>query len=113
MPEPFSVRVELCGTVPIVVARGDVAYDEAPTLRAALKQALLAAPARLVVDLSAVDYMNTPGLATLIESLQTCRRIGAKLVLVGLGDRVRAVFEIARLLAVFPVAGSTDEALTL
>lgn len=104
---PLTIRVEEVaggpsGTV-VVTASGEIDYSDAPHFREALVRAGQGRPALLVVDLSGVGYMNTPGVATLVEALQTARRNRTRLVLAGLSERVAAVFEIARLTRVFEI----------
>jgi anti-sigma B factor antagonist len=65
----------------------------------------------LLVDLSQVRYMDSSGIATLIEAMQTCMKQGARLRLVDLSPPVKDVFELARLAAVFEIFSSPDEAL--
>ncbi|MEK6700682.1 MAG: STAS domain-containing protein [Planctomycetota bacterium] len=96
----------------VVTPFGEIGYPEAAPFRAQLKQAQDKRTPRLVVDLSNVAFMNTPGLATLVEALQTSRRTNTALVLCGLQDRVRAVFEIARLHTVFKIVGDLPTAMT-
>ncbi|MDX2133097.1 MAG: STAS domain-containing protein [Planctomycetota bacterium] len=95
----------------VVSAKGDIAYHEAPEYRTYLRQAFDQRPTRVVADLSGVPYMATPGLATLVEALQISKKSGTPLVLSGLTERVRAIFEIARLHTVFRIASDVDAAL--
>ena len=65
---------------------------------------------RLVIDLSAVPFMDSSGVATLVEALQVQRRGSNKLVLCGLQPKVRSIFEIARLDMVFAIADDASAA---
>ena len=114
MPEkaPIIVKVEAQGTTTIVAPEGEIGYHEAPTLQQAIRSAYDKRPKKLIVNLTAVSYMATPGLATLVEALQIGKRNNVTLVLFGLTDRVRAVFEIARLNTVFKITVDLDQALT-
>lgn len=81
--------------------RGEINYQTAPELRARLHALMIQRPARLRVDLSGVPYMDSAGMAVLVEALQTQRRHGLTLELCGLQARVRSLFEIAHLDALF------------
>ena len=109
----LSIREETRGEASVVAPAGEVGYHEAPALRSALRESLDRKPSRLIVDLTGIHYMATPGLATLIEALQISKRTNVTLVLCGLTDRVRAVFEIARLQTVFRIAADVDSAATI
>lgn len=69
------VDVETLPDGSLLRPKGDVDMARSPALRIKLTEALKGKPARLVVDLSDVPYMDSSGLATLIEALQTTRKI--------------------------------------
>jgi anti-sigma B factor antagonist len=110
--ETMKVNAESQGGATIISPEGDVDLGRSPTLRTSLRQAQTSKPQRLIVDLSQVDYMDSSGVATLVEALQNARKSGTKMVLCGLKDRVRSIFEIARLDTVFTIAESRDKAMT-
>lgn len=108
---PIKVGVESRDGAVIVRPEGEIGYQEAPEFRAHLRQGAGPGVRKMIVDLSGVTYMSTPGVATLVEALQASKRGGPSLVLCGMSDRVRGIFEIARLHSVFRIVGSLDEAL--
>jgi anti-anti-sigma factor len=109
---PITVNVEVKPMATILAPMGEIGYHEAPTLQQAIRSAYDKKPKRLIVNLTGVSYMATPGLAALVEALQIGKKSNTPLVLVGLTERVRAVFEIARLNTVFKIASDVDQALT-
>ncbi len=64
-----------------------------------------------VVDLSQVPYMDSSGVATLVEAMQIARKGGSNMVLAALTDKVRSIFEIARLDTVFKISATVDAAI--
>jgi anti-sigma B factor antagonist len=66
----------------------------------------------LFVDLSQVRYMDSSGIATLVEAMQVCMKQGTRLRLVDLSTPVRDVFELARLASVFEIFPTMKEAVT-
>ena len=64
-----------------------------------------------MVDLSGVTYIDSAGLAALIEAMQKVEAYGAKFLLAGLQDTVRSIFEISRLDQVFQIFPDIDAAL--
>lgn len=109
--EALSVRTESVEGGVVVRPSGDIDLAGSPTLRHELKKAQGASPQRLVIDLSGVPYMDSSGVATLVEAMQLARRGGTRLVLCGLQDKVRSIFEIARLDTVFTILPTLDAAL--
>ena len=107
---PLSIEISESEGIVTVSLTGDVGYTEATPFREALRAANERKTAKIVVDLSKVDYMNTPGLATLVEALQNTKRRSATLVLCGLTPKVRAIFDIAQLHRVFTIAADQTAA---
>lgn len=97
----------------VVSLSGEVDIMRSPDLQASLQDAINRIPGKgaVVVDLSGVTYMDSSGVATLVRGLQLSRKKGVGLVLCSLQDRVRSIFEIARLDTVFPMASTLDEAI--
>jgi anti-sigma B factor antagonist len=95
----------------ILAPEGDIDLSRSPTLRSSLRQAQAGKPPRLIVDLSQVDYMDSSGVATLVEAMQVARRSNTKIVLCCMKDRVRSIFEIARLDSVFAIVDTREAAM--
>jgi anti-sigma B factor antagonist len=93
--------------------KGDVDMNSSSDVRNALatvfKQASSGMKA-LLIDLSQVRYMDSSGIATLVECMQNCMKKGTRLRLVDLSQPVRDVFELARLTSVFEIFLSINEA---
>lgn len=105
------VKVERRADALILKPGGDIDLSGSPILRAELRKAQTERPGRLVIDLSSVPYMDSSGVATLVEAMQGAKRSGGRLVLCGMQDRVRSIFEIARLDTVFTIVDTADRAL--
>ncbi len=93
--------------------KGDVDMNTSSDVRNALagvfKQGAKGMKA-LLIDLSQVRYMDSSGIATLVECLQNCMKTGARLRLCELSPSVRDVFELARLACVFEIYPTVSEA---
>ena len=106
------VNKEKRGDTVIVRPVGDIDLSRSPALRRELQMVQDERPARLVVDLGEVAYMDSSGVATLVEALQVARRSQSTLVVCNLNDRVRSIFEIARLDTVFEIRPDVESALS-
>ena len=81
---------------------GRFTIDSSPGLRALFLQRLASASCRtLTLDLCEVAYIDTSGLATLVETLKAARIEGKSFRLSGLRDRPRYLLETTRLLHLF------------
>ena len=113
MPDTSEIevrRTEHAGGL-VLTPVGDVDLSRAASLRAQLVTAIEGRPARVVVDMSEVEYMDSSGVATLIEAMQTARERSVRFVLCALKDQVLATLQITRLDIVFTICDSPDEAL--
>jgi anti-sigma B factor antagonist len=104
----LDVTIQTSGTQVVVTPSGDVDLSCSRDLQTHLRKAMEGKPKGVVVNLAKVPYMDSSGVATLVEAMQIARKQGTKLVLCALQDKVRSIFEIARLDRVFTIAA--DEA---
>jgi len=96
----------------IVDAVGDIDLHRSVAFQHAMLGLMDESPRRIVVNLTDVTYMDSSGIATLVKVLSRTRRGGTALVLCGLIERVRSVFEITRLDTVFNIVATEQEALS-
>ncbi len=107
----FAVNVECTDVAAIVRPVGDVDLSSSPMLRTSLEQAIAQSKPRTIVDLTGVGYMDSSGVATLVEGLQRTRRADSAFVLCSMSDRVLSIFQISRLDAIFTIADTLEAAL--
>jgi anti-sigma B factor antagonist len=89
-----------------VAIHGRITIATSGEMRRALSNALRAKPANVSVDLSDVSYIDTSGLATLVEAVRIARKQGTRLILGGMThDQPRYLFEITHLDRLFDMAG--------
>ncbi len=112
MDKTMEVSTRSEGKVQVVSPVGDVDMSSSPQLLDHLREVQRGRPSRLVVDLSGVEYMDSSGVATLVETLKAARKDQTDLLLCGLNERVRSIFEIARLDTVFGIVPDVQSALT-
>ena len=96
----------------VVPLEGEIDLHVSPQIGTRLTAMIESKPPRLVVDLSQVTYIDSSGLAVLIEAMQNVGRYGGQFALCGLQEGVRPIFEIARLDQVFQIYPDTASALT-
>lgn len=111
MTTNLSVRVDHNGAIPVIRIEGEVDLYSSPQARKVILEEAAKAPPGLVVDLTGVSYMDSSGLATLVEGLQAIEKRGGRLVLCGMQPIVREVFELTHLDSVFHIVHSVEEAL--
>ena len=108
--QELPVTIDKQDEMTVVRPDGEIDLSRAPSFRTVIAEVFSSKPAKVVIDLSGVPYMDSSGVATLVEGMQLANRAGAVLVLVGLQDRVKSIFEIARLDTVFKIVNELSEA---
>jgi anti-sigma B factor antagonist len=95
----------------IVPLEGEIDLHVSPRITSTLNAAVKAKPRNLVIDMENVSYIDSSGLAVLIEAMQKVEKYGGKFALAGLQENVKPIFEIARLDQVFQIYPDVDSAL--
>lgn len=91
----------------LLTVRGDVDLQSSPRVRKAILEAVPKAGVEVAVDLSGVGYMDSSGVAILVEGLRSAREHDKRFRIVDPSQAVRKVLELARLDSVFEVSGSS------
>ena len=86
----------------IIALEGEIDLEQAGAVRRALLDSLKKGR-NVLVDLSQVTYIDSSGIASLVEGLQVARKQKSELALVAVSQRVRRVLELARLDKVFQI----------
>ena len=107
----IKVTREEVGRAVVFAVEGSVDIASSPELRGELRLAVEQKRERIVVDLGGVAFVDSSGLATLIEALQGTSRYDGKLVLCSLGKNVLGVFQLANLDNIFTLAENRKDAL--
>lgn len=108
----MDINVKRDGSRSVIYVSGDIDLYTSPQLRDTVLDLLgKRSQEQVIVDLKQVFYIDSSGIASLVEGLQEARKRKARFVLVGLNDAPRHVLELTRLLSVFEIADN-EEAVT-
>jgi anti-sigma B factor antagonist len=99
------------GTHVVLAPEGKFNLVAAPALKARIDDLVAAGRTRLVVDLQAVDFIDSSGLGALIGGLKSARQHGGDLRIVDAGDQVRAVLKLTNLDRILTPYATVEEAL--
>ena len=104
----ISITVDHSGSDVLVRLNGRIDVDSSPDLRDCLLAILSEEPlpGAIIVDLAAVPYIETSGIATLIEALRIARHHQTIFRLQGLGGSALRLFEVTGLAALFEASNS-------
>ena len=94
----------------LVYLKGRLDIDSSPELRAVLLSFLQSErQENLTVDLSEIAYIDTSGIATLIEGLKTARHRNLSLKLAGLHGRLLHLLQVTGVLSLFETPAEVSE----
>jgi anti-sigma B factor antagonist len=100
------------GNATIVDVVGDITLYNSPDMRKVLIDLLRTQRTpRVIVNMLNVKYIDSAGVASLVEGLKISRDLKSGFALFGLSRTAREVLELTRLIKVFEVYNSEEEAL--
>jgi anti-sigma B factor antagonist len=105
------IRKAEAGSHQILPLEGEIDMYVSPRIATELHALIRGKPEKLVIDLSKVPYIDSSGLAVLIDGMQKVEAYRGKLYLVGLQETVRIIFETSRLDQVFRIRPNVADAL--
>ncbi|MDE3110133.1 MAG: STAS domain-containing protein [Acidobacteriota bacterium] len=106
----IATRAE--GSATVMDLGGRVTLEDAPEFLEALMSLLKAKkPPRVLVNMSQVSYIDSAGVACLVEAFKVARDSKIGFALFGLRPIARDVFELTKLISVFELYETEQEAL--
>ncbi|MGO8813339.1 MAG: STAS domain-containing protein [Terriglobia bacterium] len=107
----MKVQVRKLNDISVLDPSGDVDLYSSPQLRECLLAEIKVDGPSLLVNMSGVTYIDSSGIATLVEGLQLSRQTKTRFGIFGLRPNARSVLELARLHKVFTIFDNETEAL--
>lgn len=95
----------------VVGLKGDVDLESSPVARKVLLDCIKS-KGGVLVDMSEVSYIDSSGVASLVESLQAAKSEGGAFALVSVSESAMRVLELARLDKVFPIFDTVEAAVS-
>jgi anti-anti-sigma factor len=96
----------------ILEISGHLDSNSAPSASKCLDEYCAGKPRNLIIDLSQVDYISSAGLRVVIKINHTQAGAGKKVILCGLKDYVREVFDMAGLSRILDIRSDRQAALS-
>ncbi len=106
----FKIKNKEKENIGIIVVEGEVDMFTSPKLRDKLLPYFEKRIKGVIVDLSGVTFMDSSGIATLVEGLQWSRKDNKKFILSGLGENVMNALSLTKLDSVFTIKSKMDDA---
>lgn len=96
--------------LPVLQLKGRFDAHEVEPVHAWLVDQVKAGGAKIIVNLEAVNFIDSTALSTLVRGLKLCREKSGDLHLCSLQQPVRVIFELTRLDKAFDIFPSEEEA---
>ena len=94
----------------IIVLEGEIDLACSPELREILNVQAQAKRPTLLLDFAGVSYVDSSGLATLVEYVRNAQEFSGRLALAAVTTRVRTILDLVRLSEIFPIFSTLAEA---
>ncbi len=107
----MNLDQDIQGDVTILRPWGRLDSTTSPQLETAVIERIDTGCTRLVFDLAETEYVSSAGLRVILMAAKRLQGRQHRVVLAGLRDNVRDVFEVSGFLGLFPVASDVHEAL--
>lgn len=106
----MQFKQEEKGGILVCYVNGEININTSPQVKKAFDKLIGAKKEKIVVNFKDVSYVDSSGLATLVEMLKGLRSYGGKLKLTNLSTKVKNLFEITKLEKLFDITSEEEEA---
>lgn len=112
MKENLSFTETEVGAGSILAARGRVDSSNAGLFEEQLVAAQSRGPSVLIIDFTEIEYMSSAGLRVLLMTAKKTKAAGSRLILCGLSDHIREVFDVSGFSVIFTICDTREDALS-
>ncbi len=95
----------------LLYVKGEIDINTSPQLKKDFDKIIAAKNGKIVMSFKDVSYIDSSGLATLVEMLKNLRSYGGKLKLANLSTKIKNLFEITKLEKLFDLTQEEEEAI--
>jgi anti-sigma B factor antagonist len=106
----LKTSVRSVGDTTIVDLEGKIDIANSRDLRSSLFETLKTTP-RLALNMAGVAYIDSSGIATLVEALKRALELDKDFIMFGVTQKVHAVLKMTSLLGVFRIFDNEEHAL--
>jgi anti-sigma B factor antagonist len=108
MQRTMGSSTRRAGDITIVDLVGQIDLGSSPALRKTLLDSLKTTK-HMAINLAGVSYIDSSGIASLVEVLRAAQDAKKKLVLFGVGGAVLQVLQLTRLTGVFEILQTEEQ----
>ena len=91
---------------------GEIDINSSPDIKKIFDKLIVKKTPKIVINFSSVTYVDSSGLATLVEILKNMKAYGGRLRLTSLSPKIKSLFEITKLERLFDIVADAEEAIS-
>ena len=108
----IKTKTEMNGKIAIIEIKGSLVGDgDTDKFRSAVQDFIEQGNKCLVVNLGKVNYMNSSGIGAIISAYTSYKKVTGEVKLAGISDNVQNLLAVTKLIDIFDVHESVDEAI--
>jgi anti-sigma B factor antagonist len=108
----MAMKTETKNELTVCHIEGEIDINSSPEIKKAFSRLIAKKEPRIVINFAKVTYVDSSGLATLVEILKNMRSYGGKLRLANLSPKIKSLFEITKLEKLFEIFADEEEAVS-
>lgn len=108
----MDVKIVEKDSVTVCYIAGDIDINSAPMIKKHFERIISGKKPRIVINFKDVSYIDSSGLATLVEFLKHIKLFNGKLKLSNMSQKIKSLFEITKLEKLFEIKQEEQEAIS-
>lgn len=105
----MAIRSENKGDITVFHLSGEIDLYTSPAIREGLSKLIDHNTKKILISFKDVSYIDSSGLATLVELYQGAKKWQGDIILVDMEDSVKGIFELSRLDKIFTILPTIEE----
>ena len=106
------MKIETKDGLAVCYIEGEIDINTSPGVKKSFDKLISSKTPKIIVNLSKVTYVDSSGLATLVEILKNMRSYGGRLRLSDMSSKIKSLFEITKLEKLFEIVADEKEAIS-
>ncbi len=108
----MAVKIETKSGLTVCYVEGEIDINTSPDIKKSFDKLITKKTPKIIINLSKVTYVDSSGLATLVEILKNMKSYGGRMRLTNLSPKIKSLFEITKLEKLFEIMADENEAIS-